>query len=114
MMSARRPAVFVKFLLPAFCFLAIHQSTLAQTGGNEHWVGTWSTSEVGRPQTPPPPAPALPPFQPNQCPAAPPAPTTFIHFNDQTLRQIVHVSIGGSSVRIVLSNIYGTAPLTIG
>ncbi|MBZ5659591.1 MAG: SGNH/GDSL hydrolase family protein [Acidobacteriia bacterium] len=77
-------------------------------------MGTWSTSEVGRPQTPPPVAPALPPFQPNQCPAAPPAPLTFMHFNNQTLRQIVHTSIGGSSVRIVLSNAYGNAPLLIG
>ena len=75
-------------------------------------MGTWSTSEVGRPQTPPPAAPALPPFQPNQCPAAPPAPLTFLHFNNQTLRQIVHTSIGGSSVRVVLSNAYGSAPLT--
>jgi lysophospholipase L1-like esterase len=37
-----------------------------------------------------------------------------VHFKDQTLRQIVHTSIGGSNVRVVLSNIYGTAPLTIG
>jgi len=33
---------------------------------------------------------------------------------DQTVRQIAHVSIGGSRVRIVLSNEYGTRPLTIG
>jgi lysophospholipase L1-like esterase len=37
-----------------------------------------------------------------------------MHFNNQTLRQIVHTSIGGSRVRVVLSNVYGTAPLTIG
>jgi lysophospholipase L1-like esterase len=37
-----------------------------------------------------------------------------MHFNDQTLRQIVHTSIGGPMVRVVLSNVYGTAPLTIG
>jgi lysophospholipase L1-like esterase len=30
------------------------------------------------------------------------------------LRQIVHTSIGGSRVRVVFSNRYGTAPLTIG
>lgn len=105
------PAVFV--LVP-LCLLAIRTARPAQRGSNEHWVGTWSTSEVGRPQTPPPVAPALPPFQPNQCPAAPPAPLTFMHFNNQTLRQIVHTSIGGSSVRIVLSNAYGNAPLLIG
>jgi len=37
-----------------------------------------------------------------------------MHFTNQTLRQIVHTSIGGSKARVVLSNIYGNAPLTIG
>src|SRR5436190_15169129 len=87
---------------------------LAAQGGGERWVGTWSTSEVGRPQSPPPPAPALPPFQPNQCPPGPPAAPAFMHFKNQTLRQIVHTSIGGTRLRVVLSNVYGTAPLTIG
>ena len=35
-------------------------------------------------------------------------------FNDQTLRQIVHTSLGGDRVRIVLSNAFGTSPLAIG
>jgi lysophospholipase L1-like esterase len=62
----------------------------------------------------------------NQCPAAPAqaavapppgqafAPLPFIHFANQTLRQIVRTSIGGSRARVVLSNAYGTAPLTVG
>lgn len=33
-------------------------------------------------------------------------------YNQQTLRQIVHTSIGGSSARIRLSNAFGSAPLT--
>jgi lysophospholipase L1-like esterase len=33
---------------------------------------------------------------------------------NQTLRQVVHTSIGGSKVRIVLSNVHGNTPLTIG
>ena len=37
-----------------------------------------------------------------------------MHFTNQTLRQIVRTSIGGSKVRVVLSNAYGTAPVTIG
>src|SRR5262245_45474866 len=98
----------------AVCVFAINGMAFAQGESNERWVGTWSTSEVGRPQSPPPPAPALPPFQPNQCPAAPPAAPTFMHFNNQTLRQIVHTGIGGSTGRIVLSNAYSNAPLTIG
>jgi len=34
--------------------------------------------------------------------------------NNQTLRQVVHLSIGGDRLRIVVSNAYGTAPLEIG
>ena len=89
------------------------QPVMAQ-GPGEHWVGTWSTSEVGRPQTPPAAVPVPPPFMANQCPpVAPPAPA-FMHFSNQTLRQIVHTSIGGSRARVVFSNRYGTAPLAIG
>ncbi|HEX3782079.1 MAG TPA: SGNH/GDSL hydrolase family protein [Pseudonocardiaceae bacterium] len=35
-------------------------------------------------------------------------------FNQQTVRQIVHTSIGGTVARIQLSNAFGTAPLTVG
>jgi lysophospholipase L1-like esterase len=42
-------------------------------------------------------------------PAAPP-----VTFNNQTLRQIAHVSLGGDRVRVVLSNAFGTTPLRIG
>jgi lysophospholipase L1-like esterase len=37
-----------------------------------------------------------------------------VQLDNQTLRQIVHTSIGGQRVRVVLSNRYGTGPLTIG
>lgn len=50
-----------------------------------HWVGTWSTSpvEIGAP------------------------------FEDQTLRQIVRISIGGNRLRVRLSNLFGTEPLVV-
>jgi lysophospholipase L1-like esterase len=35
-------------------------------------------------------------------------------FNNQTVRQIVRTSIGGTSARIRVSNLYGTTPLMIG
>ena len=98
----------------------------AQTRG-ERWVGTWSTAVVGRPQMPPAPAPpGPPPFMPSACtpaavppPVAPPpgqtfAPPPFMHFTNQTLRQVVRVSIGGSRLRVLLSNAFGNAPVTIG
>ena len=37
-----------------------------------------------------------------------------LNFNRQTLRQIVHTSLGGDRVRVVLSNVFGTAPLPLG
>jgi lysophospholipase L1-like esterase len=80
---------------------------------NTHWVGTWSASEVGRPQSPGAAAGPPPAIQGTTCPAVP-VQSSFIHFNNQTLRQIVHTSVGGSRLRVVLSNAYGTAPLTIG
>src|SRR5579864_4806775 len=75
---------------------------------NEHWVGTWATAVVTRPQ-PPRAASADQPAPP--APAGQPAPLSL---NNQTLREIVHVSIGGSRVRVVLANEFGTAPLTVG
>ena len=37
-----------------------------------------------------------------------------LHFKDQTLRQVAHISVGGSRVRVVLSNSLGILPLKIG
>jgi lysophospholipase L1-like esterase len=54
------------------------------------WAGTWATTPTGVP---------------------PAAVTTFA---DQTIRQVVHVSIGGDAVRIRLSNEFGDRPLVIG
>ena len=54
-----------------------------------HWVGAWATSPVSGGANP-------------------------AHFDNQTLRLIVHTSIGGPQVRIHLSNTFGAEPLTIG
>jgi len=125
-MRDRRGSKVVAVAALAFAILGFDSYVRAQSGISERWVGTWTTAEVGRPQNPAPPAPALRPFMDNtRCPAppAPPvvsppgqtfAPSPFIHFTNQTLRQIVHTSIGGSKARVVLSNAYGTAPVTIG
>jgi lysophospholipase L1-like esterase len=122
--NRRLTVVVVAIVFASPWFLS---GALAQSGAADRWVGTWATAEVGRPQNPVPAAgPPLRPFMVNaRCPApatppvAPPpgqtfAPPPYIHFTNQTLRQIVHTSIGGSKARVVLSNAYGTAPLTIG
>src|ERR1044071_5349032 len=71
----------------------------------DHWVTTWATAVVARPAPPAAGAPA----PAGRGPA--PAPLTL---NNQTLRQIVHVSAGGSKVRVVLSNVFGTAKIDVG
>lgn len=63
-------------------------------GGSEamHWVGTWATSPQLTEQNNLPPQPGL---------------------ANNTLRQIVYVSIGGSTLRVQFSNAFGTSPVTI-
>jgi lysophospholipase L1-like esterase len=72
--------------------LTLTTAVASATGPDRNRVGTWSTAVTAA--------------------ATPPVPATV--FDNQTLRQIVHVSIGGVLVRIRLSNQYGTQPLVIG
>ena len=81
--------------------LAMEPPLSAQGGPADRWVGTWATAGVA--------VPSQPSAQPQLLqPGEPP------RFNNQTLRQIVHTSIGGERVRVVLTNVFGTRPLTIG
>jgi lysophospholipase L1-like esterase len=154
----------------AACLVVTGPSALAQNGGSaDHWVGTWATAVVARPQGPqgavqgfgPPPQGQAPQGPPLNAPTAPEAsvPTAQqaqtapsvqtaasaqtapsvqtapqaqsgppaqaagrggrgaappVNFSNQTLRQIVHTSVGGDRVRVVLTNAFGTAPLVIG
>jgi lysophospholipase L1-like esterase len=69
--------------------MAIAPATMAIDGSKAgHWVGTWN--------------------------ASPQAAWHPIELNGQTIRQIVHVSIGGTRVRVRLSNAYGADSLQIG
>ena len=155
--------VSVSSLALTLVLVAAQPATRAQAARGDHWVATWATAVVARPQGPP--AAGLPGFGPGQptpqCfgqappaqgssvttaptaasapvppvsggpgPAQPgagpggggrgqggggrgPAPAP-INFTNQTLRQIVHTSIGGDRVRVVLSNAFGTSPLAVG
>jgi lysophospholipase L1-like esterase len=60
----------------------------------EHWVGTWGAAPMGDARTP--------------------SNFGMESTDGMTLRQVVHVSLGGSTIRVVLSNEFGTEPLTIG
>ena len=128
----------MKRQLTLFVVFAISSTVGLAQGGRaaEHWVGAWSTAVVvatpvpapaGRgtpPATPGQPAPATQP-QPTAATtapapagplpqAAPVGPPPVRNFNNQTLRLIVHTSIGGDRIRVVLSNAFGTAPLVVG
>lgn len=71
----------------------------AQDGGLA-WVGTWATAPV---LLPPPPEGA-----------APGRALEPVRIQNQTLRQIVHTSTGGSAVRVAVTNLYGGRPLEVG
>ena len=58
----------------------------------DHWVATWGSAQ-------------LVPEGQNELPAA--------QWQDASLRQIVRVSLGGGTLRVKLSNVFGTAPLVI-
>src|ERR1700744_3541388 len=87
-LTIRRPALHFLASLLLIPFIATSSATASNS--DTHWVGTWSTSPV----------------------SASNADSRFS--DDTTLREIVHVSIGGSSVRIVLSNACGSTTLKIG
>lgn len=98
-----RSAAIASVLL-AFSLFAVRPDLVAQARrGGEHWVGTWATAVVARAPLPPQGGGG------RGGPAAPP-----LNFNNQTVRQIVHVSLGGERVRVVFSNAFGTVPLEIG
>jgi lysophospholipase L1-like esterase len=84
------------------CVLSTHVG-FAQLASGEHWIGTWATADVVRP-------PARSPASGQPAPGQQAA----LSIHNQTLRQIVHVSVGGSHARVLLTNVFGTAPLSIG
>ena len=95
----------------------------AQTSAGQHWVATWGTAQQAyRSAAPagrgtPPPAPATPP-PPAPAPTGPQRrfgiPATLPGLNNQSVRMIVRTSIGGSQVRIRLSQAFGAPAVTVG
>jgi hypothetical protein len=68
--------------------LVLAPLAIAKDKDEGRWIGTWS--------------------------ASPQAAETPIQISGQTVRQVVHTSVGGTHVRIRLSNAYGVTPLVIG
>ena len=121
------PAVFAVGLALGLAVLAIDGPVPGQgADATPRWLGTWFAASTGRvdqaaatlsaaaargaqPLVIPPAVQAVAPGQ--QLPVGGQSP---LHFNNQTLRQIVHITLGGARFRVVLSNTFGIAPLTIG
>lgn len=88
----------MRFRLNAILALIVSMSAFTMSAStvsgapHSHWVGSWASS-----QQIPEPANALP----------------MDDLRDATLRQIVHLSVGGERLRVHLSNAFGTAPLRI-
>jgi len=75
----------------AFLLARRAEATSASDHKPEHWVGTWASSpQLAASADQPPPG-----------------------FADTTLRQIIHVSIGGTKLRVRFSNAFGKTALTI-
>ena len=80
-----RIAGFVLLILSLFC-------TAHVAAAKDCWIGTWvSAQQLTEPRNLPP-APGL---------------------SNNTLRQVVRVTLGGSKLRVQLSNTYGSSPVTI-
>jgi lysophospholipase L1-like esterase len=85
---------FSLLLLPVLTFCCFNTNIVTAATPSDHWVGTWAASPMAA-------------KNPDGKFGAPGTGGT-------TLREIVHISIGGPSVRVVLTNEFGLDPLTIG
>jgi lysophospholipase L1-like esterase len=91
------------------CFL-LAASVYAQTG--PHWVATWATPQPLIRMPPPPPRPASQ-QQPGRGPNPVQQAINAHGFANQTVRMIVHTSIGGSKLRLKFSNSFGGTPVVL-
>ena len=88
MRSIQRKPLIINFFILAVASLGMARAQTTTAQGN--WVGSWAASQqVPEPQN------AL----------------ALGDLRDVTLRQIVHLSVGGETLRVHLSNAFGTAPL---
>lgn len=83
------------FIITGFVLVSLKLSAAPAPTAAEHWVGTWASSPL--------------------------VPSTIIE-NEQlqisdagtTLREVVHITLGGDTFRVRFTNVFGTRPLTIG
>src|SRR3989442_3714251 len=101
--SRYRHVIIATALAVALLAPIVPVTAQAQGSRGNQWVGTWASGRVALPSA----APAGNP--PEASPFGNPP-----RIANQTLRQIVRTSIGGSQVRVALTNRFGTTPLRVG
>lgn len=86
--------LFLPFVVLSFVIScsSARTASVTQNNGRDNWVGTWAT------------APQL--VEPNNLPPEP-------GLSNNTLRQIVRVSVGGNKIRLRLSNKYSNDSLVV-
>ncbi|MEU7873423.1 SGNH/GDSL hydrolase family protein [Dactylosporangium sp. NPDC049140] len=97
-MRFRQKTAIAGAVIVASTVLTASAAGAAPPGSDTRWSGVWAASMI---------AAAPPPFGQG------PANWSMDGFADQSVRQVVRVSRGGSDVRIRLSNVYGTTPLLL-
>ena len=78
-------------------------SVVGRRQSSGHWIGTWFAASTAR--LDPPPAASAPAGTSAQ---------SLLQFSNQTIRQIVHITLGGARLRVVVANTFGTKGLKIG
>lgn len=92
-LRARGVAALVASLLAATAATTTASAAAAADASkNWHWVASWGSAQM------------VPEAQ-NELPQE--------HWRDTTLRQIVHVALGGEKLRVRISNAFGTTPLLV-
>src|SRR5271169_4846434 len=93
MSRAHLRIVLEAVVLAGLCAFVLAAQSRDESNAGEHWVTTWATAQK---------------LAAGGIPGGPPAnlPATFA---DQTVRMIVHASVGGKRVRVKLSNMLGRA-----
>jgi lysophospholipase L1-like esterase len=86
---------FSLLLLPLLA-IGFFNSEIAAAASPGRWVGTWAASPYAAPNR------------------TDPSGNAQYGSADTTFREIIHISLGGSAARIILSNEFGLDPLTIG
>ena len=92
-----RPGLGGALLACAIAVFGAIGALAASAAGSEPWITTWAATPAPR--------------WAEELPAPFGVPEVL---QDQTVRQVARVSVGGDQVRVVLSNEFGSRPVTVG